>query len=313
VLVLFAGWMTWAHLTEPRIDAVAAPEEALALVVSRGMDLNEGLRLTAPWERRVHQLISADGTDDLKQAIAWYEELAERSDNPRVEAHLAILYGEAGDTTHVEELTSAWTGGGMLAVLAPVLRTAYLGAVETDEDAERAGLRESLPDGWFGDRLALAWATRVGDDSLRTEASRSLHASAQALLGRARALAAMNLGLIAAGLVALAVVWRGRRRPGALTVGRAAIPPPWPGKLGVIVLIRGGAAAVLVIVGLLFLSGLLGPWFDLDHPMLEAITWPMMYVPLLLLVHHYLLAPVGIDLADALGLRSSRWEATGST
>jgi hypothetical protein len=304
VLLLFAGWMTWAHLTQPRIEAVAAPEEALALVVSRGMDLNEGLRQTSPWERRLHQLISADGSDDLKQAIAWYEELAARSLDPGVDAHLAILYGEAGDAAHVEKLTATWRGrGGLLAVLAPIIGTAYLGAVDTDEDAEGAGLQESLTDGWFADRLALAWATRVGDASLGAAAGRSLETRAQALLARARALAVMNIALTAAGIVALVTIWRRRHRPGALTIGRAVLPPPWPGKLGVIVLIRGGAGAALVIVVLLFVSGLLGPWFDLDHPMLEAITWPLMYVPLLLLVRRHLLGPAGIGFADALGLR----------
>ena len=304
ILLLFAGWMTWVHITQPRIDAVAAPEEALALVVSRGMDLNEGLRRISAWERRLHQLISADGSDDLKQAIAWYEELAERSDDPKVDAHLAILYGEAGNTDRVGKLTAAWTGdGGMLAVLAPIVNTAYLGGVDADEDAERDGLREALVDGWFRDRLALAWATRVGDASLRAEANQSLETSARTLLGRARALAAMNVTMVGAGVVALVAIWRRRHRPGALTVGRAALPPPWPGKLGVIVLIRGGAGAALVIVVLLFLSGLFGSWFDLDHPMLEAITWPLMYVPLLLLVQNFLLAPAGIGFRDALGLR----------
>jgi membrane protease YdiL (CAAX protease family) len=304
VLLLFAGWMTWVHLTQPRIDAVAAPEEALALVVSRGMALNEGLRRISPWERRVHQLMSADVSDDLKQAIAWYEELAERSDDPKVGVHLAILYGEAGDLDRLEKLTAAWTGGGgMLAVLAPIVNTAYLGAVDADEDAEWARLRQSLSDGWFRDRLALAWATRVGDTALRAEASHSLETSARALLGRARALAVMNLTLVGAGVVALTAIWRRRSQPGALTVGRAALPPPWPGKLGVIVLIRGGAAAALVIVVLLFMSGVFGSWFDLDHPILEAITWPLMYVPLLLLVQRFLLAPAGIGFGDALGLR----------
>ncbi|MGH7335294.1 MAG: lysostaphin resistance A-like protein [Candidatus Rokuibacteriota bacterium] len=304
VLALFAGWMTWVHLTQPRIDAVAAPEEALALVVSRGMDLNEALRQAAPWERRLHQLISADGSDDLKQAIVWYEELAERSNDPQVDAHLAILYGEAGDTPRVEKLTATWTGrGGMLTILAPIINTAYLGAVDTDEDAERAGLRESLAEGWFADRLALAWAARVGDASLRSEASRSLETRARALLGRTRGLAVMNLALIATGVGALVAIWRRRRRPGALAVGRAALPPPWPGTLGVLVLIRGGAGAAFVMVALLVVSGLLGPWFDLNHPMLEAITWPLMYVPMLVLVRQYLLAPAGIGFTDALGLR----------
>ncbi len=44
------------------------------------------------------------------------------------DAHLAILYGEAGETERVEKMTAAWTArGGMLAVLAPIINTAYLG------------------------------------------------------------------------------------------------------------------------------------------------------------------------------------------
>ena len=310
VLLLFAGWMTSIHLTQPRIEAVASPEEALALVVSRGMDLNEGLRRTRPWERRLHQLISADSSDDLKQSIDWYEELAERSLDPGVDVHLAILYGEAGNTKGVERLVSGWPGrGGPLALLAPVLSTAYLGAADTDQDAEREALRESLAEGWFADRLALAWAARVGDTALRAEANRYLETRAGALLGRARALAVMNVALVAAGVVALGAIWRRRWRAGALTIGRASLPPPWSGRLGVTVLIRGGAGAALVVVALLFISGLLGPWFDLDHPLIDALTWPLMYVPLLLLVRRHLLAPAGLGFADALGFRlvSGAW------
>ena len=304
VLVVFAGWTTWTHLTQSRVETVASPEEALALVVARGMDLNEGLTRAPAWERRLHQLVTTDGSDDLRQAIAWYEELADRSLDPSVDAHLAILYGEAGERGKVKTMTAGWEArGGMLAALAPIVNTAYLGTEETDEDAERAGLAEVLPGGWFADRLTLAWATRVGDAALGEEARHALDARGRQLLVRARILALANLVLVGVGIAALIAVWRRRRRADALAVGRAPLPPPWPAGLGVAVVIRGGAGGAVVIVALLFLSGAVGPWFDLDHPVLDMLTWPLMYVPLLLLARRHLLRPAGIGFRDALGLR----------
>ena len=307
VLVVFAAWTTWAHVTQPRVETVAAPEEALALVVARGMDLNEGLAAAPPWERHLHQLVTTDGGDDLHQAIAWYEELAEHSVDPSVDAHLAILYGEAGERARVEQITAGWEArDGALAALAPIVNTAYLGRDEPDEDAERAGLDEALPEGWFADRLALAWAKRVGDTELQEEARQALAARGRELLLRARVLALASLALLGAGLAALVALWRRRRRHEDLAVGRAPLPPPWPAGTGVGVLIRGSAGGALVIVALLFLSGATGPWFDLDHPLLDLLTWPLMYVPMLLLARRHLLRPAGIGFSDALGLRVVR-------
>src|SRR5262249_26211631 len=180
-------------------------------------------------------------TEAPRKAIEWFEELSERSLEPSVDVNLAILYGEAGDRQRVEKLTAAWERRGPpLSVLAPIVTTAYVGKGETDEPAERAGLDDALLQGWFADRLALAWATRVGDAPLREEASRALQARGRQLLARVRALAALNLALVVAGAAALIVMWRRRKQPDALTVGRASIPPPWPAGLGVAVLIRGG-------------------------------------------------------------------------
>ena len=160
----------------------------------------------------------------------------------------------------MEKLTAAWAGrGGMLAVLAPIINTAYLGTVDTDEDAERAGLGSR----WRtdGSRTVSPWRGPSGwvTPRCRRRRAASLQTRARALLTRARVLAVMNVALMAAGVLALVAIWRRRRRPGALAVGRAALPPPWPGKLGVVVLIRGGAGAALVVVALLFVSGLSAP------------------------------------------------------
>jgi hypothetical protein len=302
--LLFAGWMTWLHLTVPPVDTVAAPEDALALVVARGMELNEGLHGTSDWERRLHQLVTTDGGNDLEQAIAWYEELADHSLDARTEVQLAILYGEAGDLARLERLTASWPRrAGPLAELAPVVASAYTGPGDADDEAERAVLLERLPGGWFADRLALAWATRVGDAALRSQASLALAMRARHALWRARALAVMNGAVAAVGVIALVALWRRRGRPDALAVGAARMPPPWSGTLGLVVLIRGGAGAAAVILVLSFTSGLLGSWLDLEHPVLDAVTWPLMYLPLFLLARRYLLAPSGIGFRDALGLR----------
>ena len=162
--------------------------------------------------------MTTDGSDDLRQAIAWYEELADRSLDPSVDAHLAILYGEAGERARVEKMTAGWEArGGMLAVLAPIVNTAYLGTAETDEDAERGGLAEVLPEGWFADRLALAWATRVGDAALREEARRALDARGRQLLVRARVSRAGQ---------------RGARRSRDRGPGRGVAAPEAPGGPG---------------------------------------------------------------------------------
>jgi membrane protease YdiL (CAAX protease family) len=307
LLAAFAAWTTWTHLSQSRADVVAAPEEALALVVGRGMSLSEGLATAPAWERRLHQLVTTDGSDDLRQAIAWYEELAQRSLDPSVDAHLAILYGEAGDLAKVEQMTGEWESrGGTLAALAPIVDTAYLGRGPTDVDAERAGLTDALPEGWFADRLALTWAKRVGEPALHEEARAALEARARALLTRARLLAGGNLVLVGAGLAALAALWARRRRGDTRAVGHAPLPPPWAARTGVAVLIRGGAGAALVVVGLIFLSGVVGPWLDLEHPLLDTLTWPLMYVPVLLLARRHLLGPAGMGFSQAFGLRVVR-------
>jgi uncharacterized protein len=304
ILVLFAGWVSWTHVTQPRVEGVDAPEEALALVVSRGMDLNEGLGRAPAWERRLHQFVTTDGSEDLRQATTWYEELAERSLDPSVDAHLAIMYGEAGDRRRVEKMTAGWLQRGPpLSLLGPIVRTAYEGTAETDEAAERAGLADTGLHGWYADRLAFAWATRVGDASLRAEAGARLQARGRQLLLRVRALAALNLAVVFSGAAALVVMWRRRKRPHALVISRASLPPPWPVGLGIAVLIRGGAGAAVIIVALVFLSGVAGPWFDLDHPLVDMLTWPLMYVPMIVLAHRYLLRPSGVAFGEALGLR----------
>lgn len=305
ILVLFIAWTVRLHQSSSRVEAVVDPEQALTLVVSRGMDLREALAEAPPWERRLHQTISSDGSEDLAQAIAWHEELQVDSLDPAVDLHLAILHGEAGDLAGVSRMTEEWEQRDEpLPSFAAVVRTAYVGsAPESSEEDERATLAEVTP-GWFADRLALAWGKRTGDATLAESARERLESRAHRLLWRLRLLAAVQLAVVVAGLAAaVALVRRGRRRRPALSVGDATLPPPWSGGQGLVVLVRGGAAAAVVIVALIFLDGLVRPWVELENPIIEAAVWPLMYVPVLLLARRHLLRPAGIGFVKAMGLR----------
>lgn len=307
IIVLFVVWIGWLHRTDSRVESVTSPEEALALVVSRAMELREGLQAAPAWERRLHQALMTDGADDLAQAIVWYEELAARSLDPLVDLDLAILYGEAGDAPRVRKMTEEWERRQEpLRSLADVVRVAYgeASASEEDRGAQREVL-EALPPGWFSDRLAIAWARRGGDAELLAAGQDALAERAGRLFWRVRGLAGLEVLLIAGGLVALVRLWR-RRRSGAPTVAHAALPPPWPGWLGIVVLVRGGAAGVIVILALHVVSLLAEPWVDLELPLVEAATWPLMYLPVLLLARRHLLQPSGLGFGQALGLTMAR-------
>jgi hypothetical protein len=278
------------------------------------MQLREGLERAPAWEHRLYQAMTTDGTAELARAIAWYEELAARSLDPSVDFQLAVLYGEAGERLRVQKMAEEWeTRPGLLVSLAPLIRTAYVAAPESPAVlAEQAEQLAQLPEGWFAHRVVIAWATRVGDEARLVSARAAAAAQSDRLLRRIRGLAAIEVTVITAGSVVL-IAWYASRRRRLCTVGDAIVPPPWNGRLGGVVLVRGGAAGVLVLSALIVLSGLIEPWIDLESPLLEPITWPLMYLPLLLLARRYLLGPAGLEFRRALGVWPVRggWRRLG--
>ena len=116
-------------------------------------------------------------------------------------------------------------------------------------------------------------------------------------------LAVLELGTLVASVAVLALgIGRLRRRPAALAVGTAAIPPPWPGGIGVAVLVRGGAAGL----GLAAAAGLLLAHLEVDHPLVDALMMPAASLPLIFLARRHLVA-AGQGLWRGLGL----WPPSG--
>jgi membrane protease YdiL (CAAX protease family) len=294
LLLGFVALAVSVHLAGSRLDSIDDPARALALVVERTMDLEDALTGATAWERRVYELTVSDGRNELHEAIAWYEELADTvPGEPGVQVRLAILYGEAGRTDEVLETVDRWRARGDVA-WAEVLAAAYLDApLEGGVARLREAATRMVEPGWFRDRLLLRLADRADDAAARAAILAEARARTAPLLRRVRLLTAGEMLTLGLGLAGLVVVLRGRR----VRVDAALVPPPWRVRDGVEVLVRGAGGGVLVLVIAYALGRRRGP----NDPLLSALSMPLMYVPLLWLARRRLFAPVGVGLTRGLG------------
>jgi membrane protease YdiL (CAAX protease family) len=283
------------HVTSERIESSSEPERALGLIVERTMDLDDALAGAPALERRLYALTLADGGGSLEQAIEWYEELAgSAADDPMVDLRLAILRGEAGRRDEVEATVSDWEGR---ADTQPgdLLAAAYLDAEIEPGWPARAAVERATEPGWFRDRLARRLAARLDDKEWLAETERQTRARAAPLLRMIRAFALSEIAILVLGLLAvLSLLQRRARR-----VAAAPLPPPWRLRDGVVVLVRGGAGGVIVTVALLAIGG----YTRRGAAVLEGVSLPLMYVPVVVLAARQLLAPLGLRFARAFGLR----------
>jgi len=312
-VVLLAGLavFAWLQLTIPRLDRVPTPERAVELMVGRMMDLEEAVTRAPAWERRLYDFTSGSRADELAQAVEWFEELSSASPDPPLVLRLAILQAEAGNLQWVRLQAREWEARPEpFPSYARVLRGGYLES-RLDPDYEQvlqAKVAEFLPAGWFYDRLALHLATRARDLPRMAVTKEALFARGQPLLRRSRFLALAEFAVIAAGCLILLARRRARHRHDvgrSLQVDRALLPPSWEGRIGVAVLLRGGALGAVLVVVLLSIGT--------DDPVARLTVIPLTNLPLLVLARLYLLRATGPGFRAALGLVPSRegWRRFG--
>ena len=298
MLAAFVVLVVRLHLTGTRVDSVSEPDRALALIVERTMDLDDVLGEASPLERRLYSLTLTDGGGSLAQAIEWYEELAETTaTDVFVDVRLAILRGEAGRLDEVEESVDDWATRGETRA-ADVIAAAYLAAPIEPGWPVRQAVDRLVDAGWFHDRLALRLAPRVGDGAWLAHTRQAAHDRTVPLLRVIRGFAASEVALLVLALAAAISLIVARRR----AVAQAPLPPPWRAGEGFVVIVRGGAGGVLITVGLLALAG----FTHRGAAILEGLSLPLVYVPVLLLAGRRLLAPAGLGFADGFGLRPGR-------
>ena len=296
VVLVFVVLVGGLLASRSRIDELAFPESSLALVVGRTMDVRFVVERQSRWERGLSELLMDERAVELAQAITWYEETAAHTRDAGVELQLAVLEGEAGRRARLSEKLEAWdVRPDPYPAMATVVSAAYLdGGEPITEDAIGQLPGDGYP--WFGEQLALRLALRTGDQDHATEIIAERATRTAPLRRRVRALAAMEAGVLAAALISAGALLARRR---SWRLASAPIPPPWSGRLGAIVLVRGAALQVLLLAALYSVSHLA------DSAVLNALTWPwsnLFFLPMLLLARHHLVRPAGLRLREALGL-----------
>jgi hypothetical protein len=307
VLAAFVVLVLRVHMTSTRVESISEPDRALALIVERTMDLDDALALASPLERRLYALTLTDGGGSLAQAIEWYEELAETAAGDIfVDVRLAILRAEAGRLADVQEAVAEWQARGE-AGAAEVIATAYLAAPIEPRWPARRAVDRLVDAGWFHDRLAVRLAPRIGDGAWLAETREAASARTEPLLRLIRVFAATEVVLLTLAVAAALSLAIARRR----AVAAAPLPPPWHARDGFVVMLRGGAGGVLVTVALLALAG----WTHRGSAILEGMSLPLVYVPVLVLAGRRLLAPAGLGFVDGFGLRpgGGGWLSLGRT
>ena len=302
VLVLFLAFMAWLQYGGSRVEEMVEPERARALIVGRTMDLDEGIERGPAWERAVYRLLLSDRASDVAEALGWYEELAAASFDPAVDLHLAILEGESGRPASVRRRVDEWARRpDPMPALARLVAAAYLPESLDAGDAatlDDETLAEVLEPGWFRDRIAVRLAVRPGDAELLDRANASQAARSRPLLNRSRAMIVVELVLLmAGGLVLVRLVLRGDR---LARIGAVVLPPPWRGRVGAGVLIRGGALGAITLVALYFFT-----FTGSDRPFARValgVATNAAFLPVLLLARRRLLEPSGVPFAEGLGL-----------
>jgi len=284
----------------PKIDRIDSPEQALSLMVEKTMLVREGFSRAPAWERQWLAWASGDGAAEQALAIEWYRELAKQSDDPLVPFQLAILQAEAGQVSQAVLSAYEWTDlPDPFPRLALLIRTAYGEDPDVDHAAvERmqAELGNLLPVGWFYDRLAIRLAMRAGQVSLAANLQQQSSARGDRLYAHSRRLTIVELGAMLIGTVLLMMIWHWRRVGiNPIRLHEPGIPPPWPGRVGAAVLLRGGAiGAIVMAVCLMYLPP--------ENVSLRALAIPMMNVPLLALAYYHLIRPAGMTFEEGFGL-----------
>jgi membrane protease YdiL (CAAX protease family) len=297
ILLSGIAFFFWLHLTIPRLDRVSAPEEALGLLVGRTMDMDHALTRASWIERVLFEGTAGDTARDRDQAIVWYRELVEASNDPTQELRLAVLEGEAGRAGDLRRRAEAWqTMKEPYPTFARLTQAAYLDPPCDSGEMTLllAELADALPAGWFYETVALRLASRDGDQQLGAATRETQEAREETLLWKAGWLAGVEWGVAFIGLAVLVSGGAGRIHAQQLRVGSATVPPPWSGWRGTQVLLIGGAAEIVVTIAALLIEP--------NHPLVRLLAIPVGSLPVLLLAHRVLFVPNGLTCLKGWGI-----------
>jgi membrane protease YdiL (CAAX protease family) len=300
ILVSALGTILWFSATLPKLQRFEEPDRALDLMVSRMLDAQDSLRRAPEWEQWLADWMMGSSDEAIGQAIQWYRELVETTDDPLSKLRLAILLGESGHETAALAEIQEWQSRGTSAELFGQLIEAAYGSQPLDRTHEaelQAALKEALPNGWFYAHLAARLARRAGDQDLLAAVEEQGVRRQDRVQQWIHPLIAFQLICLVIGSVMLVGV-AGRRIDG-LRLHLPGTPPPWSGGTAAAVILRGGALGVVTTAAILSTS-------SFQHASLRALAIPLANLPLLALAYVQLLKPADLTFSSGFGLGIKR-------
>ncbi len=303
LLIAAFGTLIWFSATLPKLQRLEEPDRALELMVSRTLEAQDGLRHSPEWQQWVNEWTAGSNEAERAQAIQWYQELVEATDDPLSKLRLAILQGDSGRVQDALTAAASWrTMEEPMPSYARLIEAAY-GAAPLDRAREielQSSLAELLPAGWFYHALAGRLAERAGDQALSATVEQQRALRGERIQEWSRGLVVVELAcLIIGSVMLLGIVRLKGQRMDVLRLHVPGVPPPWPGGIGTAVLLRGGAlGAVLTLAFLSFAPA--------ENVSLRALAIPVANLPLLGLAYVYLLKPTGLTFWEGFGLTIER-------
>jgi membrane protease YdiL (CAAX protease family) len=303
ILVAALGAILWFSVTTPKLQRFEGPDRALDLMVSRMLDAQDSLRRAPEWQQWLADWTMGNDDETREQALQWYRELVETTDDPLSKLRLAILLGEFGHETAALAEAQGWQGRGTSALLFGQLIKAAYGTQPLDRTQEtelQVALAEALPSGWFYDHLAARLARRAGNQDLMAMVEEQSLLREDRVQQWIRPLIAFELMCLVIGSVMLLGVARLRgQRMDILRLHVPGVPPPWSGGTAAAVILRGGALGVVTTAVILSTS-------SVEHASVRALAIPLANLPLLALAYFQLLRPAGLNFSNGFGLGINR-------
>jgi membrane protease YdiL (CAAX protease family) len=303
ILVAALGAILWFSVTTPKLQRFENPDPALDLMVGRTLDAQDSLRQAPEWQQWLASWTMGSDDEAREQAIQWYRELVETTDDPLSKLRLAILLGESGHETAALAEAQRWQSRGTSAVLFGQLIAAAYGTQPLDRTQEtdlQAALAEALPSGWFYDHLAAQLARRAGDQGLLATVEAQSALREDRVQQWIRPLIAFEVVCLVIGSVMLLGVARLRgQRMDILRLHLPGVPPHWSGGTAAAVILRGGALGVVTTAVILSTS-------SFEHASLRALAIPLANLPLFVLAYVQLLKPAGLTFQNGFGLGITR-------
>jgi uncharacterized protein len=303
ILVAALGTVLWFSVTLPKLQRFEDPDRALDLMVSRTLDTQDSLRRAPTWQQWMAAWTMGNDEEAREQAIQWYRELVETTDDPLSKLRLAILLGESGQEIAALAETKGWQDRGTSALLFGQLIDAAYGTQPLDRTQEielQAVLAETLPSGWFYDHLATRLARRAGNQDLLLTVEEQGALREDRVQQWIRPLISFeSICLVIGSLMLLGIARLRGQRMNILRLHGPGVPPPWSGETAAAVILRGGALGVVTTA--LILST---PSFQ--HVSLRALAIPLANLPLLVLAYIQLLKPAGLTFTNGFGLGIKR-------